>query len=482
MHIKELSAPTRYPLLLTELHEILGDRWVSVNNMDRLAYSYDIWPVVSSMVHRGEVPYWPEIIAWPGNAEEVSAVLKIAGRFGVAVVPYGGGSGVVGGIIQLRGGITLDVKRMDRIRSIDSISLSVEVEAGAMVQDLEDELNHHGFSLGHFPQSMHSATIGGCIAHNGIGTFSTKYGKIDDMVLGMQVVVPNGDIVNITPVPKRSTGPNLNELFLGSEGTLGVVTQATLKIHPLPEQRIFQSYAVSDMRLGLDIIRNVVKHDLVPAVVRLYDEHEGKGLIFDSVGMEDGKCLLIFCYEGYHQLVELQAKLSSEICISMGALELGPEPGRIWFEKKRFDVRHYLSATVKPTRIADTLEIAAPWDKLADIYYAIMEEMRKFPCKSMGHCSHVYPQGANLYMIFFAEASDPDPEVVQTLYFKILEATFKTCVRLGGTISHHHGIGMAKKQWMELEHGQAGMNVLHAIKKAIDPDNIMNPGKLGIGE
>jgi alkyldihydroxyacetonephosphate synthase len=482
MDINALSAPTIYPLVQRELCDLLGELWVSTRWLDRLAYSYDVWPVVRHLTQQGQYPYWPDMIVWPETAQQVSAVLKTARFNHIVVVPYAGGSGAVGGVLQPRHGITLDIKRMDHILSIDATSLTVTVEAGVLVQKLEDTLNRVGFTLGHFPQSMHSAAVGGSIAHNGIGTFSTKYGKFDDMLLGMQVVIPNGDIVDILPVPKRSTGPNLNELFLGSEGTLGVVTQATLKIHPLPETRTFQAYAVPDMRKGLDVIRQIIQHDLKPAVVRLYDEHEGKGLIFESVGLQGGQCLLIVCFEGFRPLTELEASLCSEICRFNGLSDMGPEPGLLWFEKKRFDIRHYLSATTKPNRIAETLEVAATWDTIADLYYAIRKAMEQFPCRSMGHLSHVYPQGANLYMIFFAEAAGEQPETVQELYYQILNATFQTCHRLGGTISHHHGIGISKKQWMVLEHGETGMRMLDSIKKALDPDLLMNPGKLGIGE
>jgi len=482
MKAGDLSAQTKYPIAFDELCGVVGPRWASRRGVDRLAYSHDVWPLVSRLVRRGEVPYSPDIIVWPGTAEEVSAVLGVARRHHVAVVPYAGGSGCVGGILQVRGGITLDVKRMDRIISLDRVSLTVTVEAGTLLQKLEDYLNLEGYTLGHYPQSMHSAAIGGCVAHNGIGTFSTKYGKFDDMVLGMQVVVPNGDIVDITPVPKQSTGPSLNALFLGSEGVLGVVTQVTLKIHHLPEHRLFQAYAVPDMRFGLDIIRRVMQHDLKPAVVRLYDEVEGKGLLFESSGLEGDQCLLIFCYEGYRRLVELEAALSAEFCNLEGVVDLGPEPGVLWYEKKRFDVRHYIAASRKASRIGDTLEIAATWDRLADLYYAIRKAMEQYPCVSMGHSSHVYPQGANLYMIFFADSGASDIESIEELYYNILDATFKTCVRFGAAISHHHGIGMAKKRWIALHHGEGGMRLLRTIKGAIDPDNIMNPGKLGLGE
>ena len=480
MHAAELFNGTKNAPAYKELKALLGDEWVSAKGVDRLAYSRDVWPIVSKQVHHGNVPYFPDIIVWPANAEEVKSVLEAARRHSLTVVPFAGGSGAVGGALPLQNGITLDIKRMDRILHLDKTSRLIRVEAGMLLQKLEDYLNYEGFTLGHYPQSIRSATVAGSIAHNGIGTFSTRYGKFDDMTLGMKVVIPNGDLIEIKPIPKRSTGFNLNELFLGSEGTLGIVTEATLKIWPLPEYRAFQSYAVSDMRAGLEIIREVVQHDLTPAVVRLYDEIEGKGLLFETIGMETGQCLLIFCFEGYKEQAEFEASICRRICLAHPVDELGPDPGIIWYEKKRFDVRHYIAAAEKPNRIADTLEVAATWDRLADLYYEIRKAMEQYPCRSMGHTSHIYKQGANLYMIFFAESGDAAD--LESLYFNILDATFQTCSRLGGTISHHHGVGFSKKRWMKFEHGESGMSLMRSIKKALDQENILNPGKLGLGE
>lgn len=482
MKSKELSAPTQYPEVYEQLCDVVGEQWVSAHASDRIAYSYDVWPVGANRVHRGTPPCWPDMVVWPETAEQIRAIISLSNQFKVPVIPFSGGSGIVGGIVPIKPCITLDVKRLDQILALDRVSRTVTVGAGMMLQHLEDQLNQEGCTLGHFPQSMHSAAVGGTVAHNGIGTFSTRYGKFDDMVLGMQVVLPSADILDIRAVPKRSTGPKLNELFLGSEGTMGVVTEVTLKIHEMPQKRLFQSFAVPDMRVGLDLCRRVVQHDLRPAVVRLYDEVEGKGLLFESINIKNDQCLLVFIYEGYEEIVDFESKLSFEICAQNGGTDLGPDPSKFWYEHKRFDVRHYLAKTVEPSRIADTLEIAGKWDTLADLYYEVRQAMEKYPCRSMGHTSHIYQNGANLYMIFFAQAESEDAQVVEKLYFDILQATFETCARFGATISHHHGIGLAKGQWMAQEHGQAGLQLLQSIKDALDPNNILNPGKLGLKE
>lgn len=477
-NVKKLSAPTRHPVAFHELCTILGPRRVSVRSVDRVAYSHDVWPVAAKWIQQARFPYIPDIIAWPGTTQEVAAVIDVARRYGLPVVPFGGGSGTVGGILPLRNGITIHLRRMDQIIDLDRTSLLVTVGAGMIGQTLEDQLNLEGYTLGHFPQSMRPAAVGGYVAHKAVGTFSTKYGKFDDMVLGMQVVVPSGEILNIIPVPKSSTGPNLNELFLGSEGTLGVVTEVTLKIHAMPELRLFRGYAVPSMRVGLDVMRHILQHDLKPAMVRLYDEVEAASK-FETLGLRGGPCLLILCFEGYRQLVELEERISTEICRSQGAEELGSEPGELWLAN-RFDTSSLLGCVCQPTGIYDCLEVAATWDRLADLYYEIRNAMEPYSYKVMGHTSHVYPQGGNLYMIFFAEAGSPDLEKIGQLYYRILDATFQVCRRLGAAISHHHGIGLSKAQWMTLQHGQAGMNVLRAVKGALDPDNLMNPGKLGL--
>ena len=477
--VRELSAPTRHPAAFNELCTILGPHWVSTRSVDRAAYSHDAWSFAAKWVQQARFPYVPDMIVWPGTAQEVAAVLDVAHRYGLPVVPFGGGSGTVGGILPLRRGITIHLRRMDQIIDLDRTSLLATVGAGMIGQILEDQLNLEGYTLGHFPQSMRSATVGGYVAHKAVGTFSTKYGKFDDMVLGMQVVVPSGGILNIVPVPKSSTGPNLNELFLGSEGTLGVVTQVTLKIHTTPELRLFRGYAIPDMRAGFDIIRRILQHDLKPAVVRLYDEVEAVGK-FESLGVPAGPCLLVLGFEGYRQLVELEERISTEICTSQRAKELGSKPGELWLAS-RFDTSSLLRCVYQPTGIYDCLEVAATWDRLADLYYEIRHAMEPYCYKVMGHTSHVYPQGGNLYMIFFAEADSPDLEKIGQLYYRILDATFQVCGRLGAAISHHHGIGLTKARWMTLQHGQTGMNILRAVKRAVDPDNLMNPGKLGLG-
>jgi alkyldihydroxyacetonephosphate synthase len=457
----------------------VGSRFVSCRGVDRLAYSRDVWLLPTKKAQRGEFPYSPEIIVWPGNTHEVSVVVRLASQHGMSVIPYGGGSGCVGGILALRESVMIDLKRMDQVSSLDETTLSVTVGAGIIVQDLEDWLNLRGYTLGHFPQSMHSASIGGCVAHNGIGTFSTKYGKFDDMVLGMEVVLPDGEVLSTMPVPKCSTGPSLNQLFLGSEGTLGIATQVTLKIHRRPECRLFRSCAVSDMRTGLDLIRQLIQHDLRPAVVRLYDEAESARK-FQSLNLAGDLCLLNLCFEGYRDVVRAEVEIGEGICGAGGAKYLGTEIGQEWYDRKRFDVSAFVSWLQEPRNICDTLEVSATWDKLADVYYEVRDAMQRLGCKVMGHCSHVYPQGGNLYMIFFARAKGDGDRELEELYHTILDETFKVCGRLRAAISHHHGIGIAKGEWMPIQHGVAGMSVLRAIKKGLDPGNIMNPGKLGL--
>jgi alkyldihydroxyacetonephosphate synthase len=476
--VERLFKPTKYPDIYKKLCSIIGERYVSSRGVDRLAYSRDVWPVSLKMAQLNKYPYIPEIVVWPSSVDEISSILSLIEQNGMKVIPYSGGSGSVGGTLPLSESILVDLKRMDKIIHLDDVSLTVTVEAGKIIQDLEDELNAAGFTLGHFPQSMHSACVGGSIAHNGIGTFSTKYGKFDDMVLGMQVVIPDGSVLDILPVPKSSTGPNLNEVFLGSEGTLGIVTSATLKIHHEPELRLFRSYSVSDIRIGLDLIRELIQHDLKPAVVRLYDEIESESK-FEALNMPGTQCLLNLCFEGFNEIVELEDSICAQICKSRGAKYLGREIGEYWFTSKRFDVTGYIDHLIEPKHICETLEVSSTWVHLADLYYEIREVMLKNAFKVMGHSSHVYPQGGNLYMIFFAELESLEEEAIWNLYRKVLDDTFHVCKRLGAAISHHHGIGIAKSNWMILQHGQAGMKVMQSMKKAIDPGYKMNPGKLG---
>jgi alkyldihydroxyacetonephosphate synthase len=392
----------------------------------------------------------------------------------VPVIPYGGGSGIVGGALPLHGGLVLDLKRMNRLLGIDEVSLVASVEAGINGQILEDKLNARGFTLGHLPQSIRASTLGGWIAHRAAGVTSTKYGKIEDIVEALDVVLPTGDCLSTRHVPRSSTGPDLDQLFLGAEGAYGVVTAAHLAIRRLPEARVWLSYAFQDFDSALGCIRTVIQRDLRPAIVRLYDAEEAAPHLAGT-GSRDGSVLLLWGMEGPRDLVELEEAGVRQQCEPHAALDLGSEPGERWWGH-RLSTAALLETLNKPASVSDALEVTGSWSAIAQIYRDMKSAMQAEvgnDGRVYGHLSHVYHTGANLYMIFHATADREDD--VPALYDRVLDAAFTACLNLGGSLSHHHGVGPVKARWLPDEHGPEGIEILREMQRVLDPAGIMNP-------
>jgi alkyldihydroxyacetonephosphate synthase len=467
--------------LLEHLRAALGPDGVSADPVDRRAYGHDTFPLALKPAGEGRPAYEPDMIAFPRNADEVATVVRLARAAGTPVVPFGGGSGIVGGALAVRGGVMVDLKHLAAVEEIDPISRLVAVGAGINGQRLEDYLNERGYTTGHYPQSLRSSTLGGWIAHRAIGTASTRYGGIEALVAGMDVVLPTGEFLRLRPSPRGSTGPDLRQLFLGGEGTLGIVTQATLRIRPLPAARAWLVFVCPDFAAGLDAIRRTVQGEYRPAVVRLYDAEEGAHLL-EGVPHAPGACLLLLSCEGEAEQVDWESAQIRKQVGAAGATEIGSEPAERWWAG-RFNTAGLLHTLRAPLGIADALEVAAPWRALPALYAAMRADMRAAlglpdrPGAVYGHTSHAYLDGANLYMIFHGQAASPAD--VAPLYGRVLDAAFQACTRHGGTLSHHHGIGLGKARWMELEYGAAGLGVLRAVQRALDPDGILNPGKIG---
>jgi alkyldihydroxyacetonephosphate synthase len=373
------------------------------------------------------------------------------------------------------GAISLDTKRLDHL-AIDLVSGVARAGAGISGVDLERRLNAEGVSLGHFPQSLHSSTVGGWVTTRASGTFSTLHGNIEDRVVGLEVVLPGGEVLRTRPSPRSATGPNLAELFLGSEGTLGVVTEVALWVQPLAERRVWVSYAFPDFQAGLDGVRDVIRQGVRPGVVRLYDAGETAHK-FPALDLPAGKCLLVLVYEGAEQLVEAQVALGDGACRATGGRDLGPEPARQWWQG-RFDTSGLVLANSRDGGVADAIEVAAFWRDLPAVYEAMMATAASHQAHAYAHVSHVYPSGGGLYVIFSVQASDDEAAVDR--YRRIVDDLLGACLASGGSISHHHGVGRGKAARLSGEHGETGMALLRAVKLAIDPHGIMNPGVLGL--
>lgn len=468
------SPPPLSQTHLATLRRMLGDEGrVSTLLADRVAYAHDASPVALRRAAAGELPHMPAAVVWPASAREIAALLRWAQQAAVPVTPFGSGSGIVGGALGQPRGITLDLTRLDRLVAIDDISLLARVQPGINGQRLEDLLNRQGFTLGHFPQSLRASTLGGWIAHRAAGVASTRYGKIEDLVEALEVVLPTGEIVRTRAVPRSATGPDLDQLFIGAEGAFGIVTEATLAIRPRPAVRQWQAYSVDSFPLAVDAIRRVIQQDLRPAIVRLFDAEEA----VPYVGHADpGAVLLLWGCEGSADLVAYELRHIRATCAPVAQRDLGHGPGEQWW-RHRFSTSGLLHTIQSPHGIADALEISATWRQLPAIYDRMRAEMLEAAGpggRVFGHVSHVYPSGGNLYMIFHAHAAGD--AAIPALYDRILGAAFTACLAEGGSLSHHHGVGATKARWLQDEHGAAGLALLHRLQRALDPAGIMNPG------
>lgn len=453
------------------LRALFGERF-SQRVVDRLIYHRDLFPGAQLAVRDGQLTHFPDAVVWPETVQDVSALLRLANERKFAVVPYGAGSSVVGGAIALRGGVICDLKRMDRIVQLDEKSLLVTAEAGIIGEDLERALNRAGYTLGHFPSSIYCSSLGGWLATRSAGQMSTKYGKIEDMVVSLEAVLPSGNVIHTRNTPRSATGPDLDQLIVGSEGSLAIITRATLRVHHLPERREFMAVSFDTVAEGLEAIRLILRQGVRPAVVRLYDEADTI-LALSSLGLEASGNLLVLGFEGRERLVE--AEMAATRPFLRGARDLGPGPGRWWYEH-RYKISYKQSIVLASTRmVLDTCEVGATWSRVLAVYEAVKKALEGY-VTVLAHFSHAYAEGINIYFSFLGDAGTNPP---RAFYEEMWRRALDAVVAAGGSISHHHGIGILKAPWLQQELG--GLHaVFAALKAQLDPNNILNPGKMGL--
>lgn len=408
----------------------------------------------------------------PASAAEVAAVLAFAERTRTPVIPFGLGSGVCGAVLASGNEIVLDVSKMDRLLEISDENLTARVEPGMRGSDFEAALAARGYTMGHWPQSIAISTVGGWCATRASGQLSTLYGNIEQMLLGCQVALPGGRLMTLPPVPRSATGPDLKHLFLGSEGTLGVFTELTFRIHPAAEKSVGRAYSMPTLRAGLEALRLALRAGWTPAVTRLYDATEaGRNFVIDA----DGNPVLLVMSEGSAARVDTEAAAIAAIIKEQGGIDRGEAPVASWLEHRNhvpsFD------KLLSQGLVADTIEVAIGWDRIGDLFETVNERGGKIDgvFAMSGHVSHCYTQGANIYFTFVAAQSDAREAI--GIYDKSWRTVVETTIELGGTIAHHHGIGRVRKEWLKQELGE-GVALLQALKRAFDPAGIMNPGAL----
>lgn len=532
-----LPRPTQRGLsLVADLNRLFGEGTASAEPADLWATSRDCWPKTQLWTKAGRAPYPPDAVAWPRNVEEVQRMVRFAVEQSVALVPFAAGSGVCGGALPIRGGLALDVKRLTGAPRIDLPARTVEVAAGLNGQRLEELLNASGATLGHFPSSIYCSTVGGWLAARSAGQLSSKYGKIEDMVLALEAVDGTGAIIRSIDGP--TAGPDLNQLIVGSEGTLAIITRATLRIWPRPSGRWMRGVMFPSIEKGLAAVHALMRSGARPAVARLYDPFDtlmaGKGrgaelhvpipaplrALF-GIGQREalrfalkapallnrvvealpaGSLLILgFENEGEHAVEDARAdgEEALRICREAGGQDQGAAPGEKWLAN-RYQISYRQAPLFQAGAFVDTMEVATTWERLPGLYHAVRRAVAPHAF-IMAHFSHAYLEGCSIYFTFLGPGGQPTDETAHALSPRgttrdlvqlerellAAEKRYDECWRValsavcdeGATISHHHGVGLSKQTFLPREHGE-GMRQLRALKRAFDPHGILNPGKL----
>ncbi|GAA4144750.1 FAD-binding oxidoreductase [Actinomadura keratinilytica] len=434
----------------------------------------------------GDTSDAPDAVVYPGSHEEVLAVLRECARRRTAVVPFGGGTSVVGGLAPhgpFDAVVALDLRRMNALADLDPVSRTAVLQPGLRAPQAEELLRRHGFTLGHFPQSYEWASIGGFAAARSSGQASAGYGRFDDMVVALTVATPEGTL-RLGRAPRSAAGPDLRQLVLGSEGAFGVITSVTVRIRPAPEAHAYEGWRFASFAQGSAALRRIAQDGPRPTVLRLSDEAETMvGLADpDAIGQglaEASGCLAVVGFEGAPKEVADRRARVSAVLEGEGGEPLGPGPGRAW-EHGRFGAPYLRDALLDAGAFAETLETAAFWSGLPQLYTAVRDALTTTltalgtPPLVMCHISHVYPSGASLY---FTVVSAQGADAVAH-WEKAKHAACDAILAAGGTITHHHGVGTDHRAWYEREIGPLGVDVLRAVKRRLDPEGILNPGVL----
>lgn len=501
--------PGEIEAIRRDLAALLGHRNVSVGASDRALYSRDCWPKAVLWARRGELRYPPDVVAWPGSTDDVARLIRYARERHLPLTPFGAGSSVVAGAMPMRAGISVDLKRLRRVTHLDLATRRATAQAGIVGQRLEDELESHGATMGHFPASLYCSTLGGWIAARSAGQLSSHYGKIEDMILGLTAVAGNGEIIRTGP--ERRPGPDLVQLLTGSEGTLAIVTEATFAIHPQPTTKAMGAFRMKSTDAGLAAMRLLFRAGLRPHVLRLYDPIDSQfqsdgdgagesslpgpvrsafgalrsrslgyalsapGMINRAFELLSPRSLLILSFEGDHQAqVEDDLRAAVDIVRDQGGTEIGEEPVRRWY-RRRHHTPYRQSAIFSGRAWVDTLEICTTWDRVMTVQAAVRRAVWG-DAVVLCHFSHAYLEGCSLGLSFLGPATTV--EKGEDGYDRVWRAGMRAALDAGATLSHHHGVGAAMARFLPDELGDSGMRMLRALKATFDPDGILNPGKL----
>ena len=481
---------------------------VSGKSVDLSAAARDLWPRTLVDIQSGELPSnRPGAVAWPERPEQVSQLIELSRSQGFRVVPFGAGSGVCGAVLPDERTVVIDSKRLLDVR-IDEDAPVVHAGAGVLGLDLEHLLAKRGYTAGHFPSSIVCSTVGGWVAARGAGQCSSRYGKIEDMVAGLDCVLGTGDFVSMR---RRRSDVDLVPLMTGSEGTLGFITGATLRLHPAPRTRRFLAYSCPSIESGFDVLRTMLQGGLRPEVARLYDpidsvllgqssdatkspkkQSAAIGSWFGAVARQAlkrprllqrtiealegnllGGATLILIFEGEPDEADQDAALADTICRRVGARSLGEGPARRWLGH-RYNVSFRQSSAFRLGAFTDTMEVAAPWSKLEAVYSNVRRALSEHALV-MAHLSHAYPDGCSIYFTFSALGAVGGN--ARARYEAAWRTGLGAALEAGANLSHHHGVGRSKAGRLAAELGH-GTELLNRLRKAWDPAGMFNPGAL----
>ena len=495
------------PEAIAAIAGVVGEMHHTTQGRDRLLHAYGKSYRDLVRVRAGQIENPPDAVVYPTQEAHVEQILALAAEHGFAVVPFGGGTSVVGGLemparLADKPFISLDLARLSEVLAVDPLSLTATVQAGILGPKLEEQLQAQGVTLGHYPQSFEFSTLGGWVATRSAGQQSTRYGKIEQMVQGLRMVTPQGTL-EVKPAPARAEGPDLAQAAIGSEGAFGVITEVTVRVHPKPERRDYRAFLFPSWEQGQTALREILQGEHHPATLRLSDAGETEALfkLRESQPSAVGKwvqglfkwymrrwreidpqaaCLAILGFEGSHEHVERDRDACQALCERNRGVSLGQAIGDRWYES-RFELPYMRDTLMDRGVLVDTLETSTTWANLPALYEAVRSALdgaiRKDGLSPMIFChiSHPYHTGASLYFTFAARQIEGD-ELGQWTRYK--RAATDAIIAAGGALSHHHSVGLDHAPWMAGAVGETGLALIRGLKAASDPDEVLNPGKI----
>ena len=488
------------------LQAVVGSENLKNDAIDRVVHSYGKGLRDLVRVRRGDMGRVPDFVVYPGSESEVAGIVKAALAADAVVIPFGGGTNISGSLeaprSEKRPVISVDMSRMGSVLEIDDVSRLARIQTGALGPDIEQQLNKKGWTLGHFPDSFKHSTLGGWIATRSSGMQSDKYGDIADLTRAIRVVTPAGILVT-RPVPASSTGPSVREMILGSEGRLGIITEATVHVHRIPQMRQIHGYLFPDWSRSLLAMTAIAESDAAPSVTRVSDaaetrfsfatkKHEGfagrtKSALskfylqrvkrFDVHRM----CLSFIGYEGSEEHVNIQKRLVDDIVARHGGNWVGTGPGKV-YDQKKFDTPYIRDFLLDRGALADVSDTAAPWSQLENLSTGVISRAEtafaQIGVKGyiMCHLAHSYHSGACLYFTFAFRPSDEARSLEQ--YDVVKRAIQQGFIDLGGTLSHHHAVGVEHASWISEDISPVGVSMIRSLLDGVDPGHNFNPGKI----